>query len=154
MSSSLSPISTEQYSKHDNQIFLTLSFTAMLSFTFGNYCLTYMTREAGLYTILYYSVGSTFISIFYYLIKMKRQHRHGESIWPNQNIINDGIFSFMNAFRLFLNCCIYCLCQVLIVMTIYFCAEAKINTGLITSIWALTPFFFAVCDYKYFGVKL
>ena len=154
MSSSFSPISTEQYSKHDNQIFLFLTFTSMIGFTFGNYCLTYMTRKAGLLTIFYYSTGSTFIAVIYYIIKIKRQHRQGEGIWPNQNIINDGIFSFMNAFRLFCSFCIYFCVQTLIILTMHFCAEAKINSGLITSIWSLTPFFFALCDYKFFGVKL
>jgi len=40
------------------------------------------------------------------------------------------------------------------VLTMYFSALANINTGIITTIWALGPFFNAICDRILFNVKL
>ena len=42
----------------------------------------------------------------------------------------------------------------MITLTIYFAGLAKINTGLIVSIWSITPFGYALFDKILFGFKL
>lgn len=36
----------------------------------------------------------------------------------------------------------------------YFAARANLNTGVIVTIWSVTPLFMAICDYFIFDVKL
>ena len=123
-------------------------------FCAGNYTLSYLSKEAGFYTIFYYSVGSTFISILYYVVKMRKQYKSNGTIWPDQNIIKQGKIKCINLFRFMLICLTYFLAQVMICLTLYYAALAQVNSGLITTIWSLTPFFFALVEYKVFGTSL
>ena len=56
--------------------------------------------------------------------------------------------------RFTIYCCNYFLTQNMITLTIYFAGLAKINTGLIVSIWSITPFGYALFDKILFGFKL
>lgn len=64
---------------------------------------------------------------------------HRDGSWNKSNVILFVIYSVNQVFQL-----------TMIQGTIYLCVLAQVNAGLITSMWAITPFFSATLDAIFF----
>ena len=66
---------------------------------------------------------------------------NGQTDWGNI-----GWFTFY--------CLNYLAYQILVVLTFFFCLLAKVNAGVVTTIWSITPLFAAMFAYILFGERL
>ena len=101
---------------------------------------------------MYFATGPILTALIYdFHAGYKNSKKPGGKFWVDQNLVKCGKIVWINVFGFFIFCLIYLLVQNLAFITMWFCALAGINVGVITVIWAISPLFLAVSDYFLFG---
>ena len=70
------------------------------------------------------------------------------------NLLKNGTIIKRNLLGFLLFCLVFTLFQGIAITTMWLAALANVNTGLITVIWAVNPFFMSVVDYILFKRRL
>ena len=126
----------------------------ILAFSASFFFKTELVHKNGYVSVLYTSTGTVITCLMYDGYKCYASWKQNGVFWNNQNVIVDKKLVKSNLLG-FIG---YCMMQVLILnmvmFTIYFSVLADLNTGIGTSIWALTPFMMSLGDHLFFGHKL
>ena len=123
-------------------------------FTLCNESISEITAKVGPLCIFYFAPGCNITSAVYFLIKGAVNVKNGNGFWIDHNIKFNGKVSRQHAWGYFLYSLIYFLIQNMAFLTMYFSALAKVNVGLITTIWSVNPLFIAIMDFIIFKQQL
>lgn len=127
---------------------------AALTFMISSGTKAQMSADVGYESAFYKAIGVVVASLGYFLYKCVQTYKKERRFWNDQNIIVDGKFKCINL----LGFVVYSLAHfgilIFVVGSVYFAVEAGVNTGVIISIWSITPFFAALADYVMFRQTL
>lgn len=140
-----------EYKRKSNWIVCALCAATL--FTICNVSIDIVSTK-GMAGILYFSPGIVFSGLVYFSYSSILQRKAGNHAWVNWNLVVDGKLNRHNVFFLFLFSMIYLLIKVLAILTFYLYNLAKVNPGVITTIWSVGPLLNAVADYWLYGQKL
>ena len=135
-------------------LWIALSFTASLLFCMSNFLKAFLSSEVGYLAVLYNSTGTVIVCLIFNISEATQNYKKKGVFWNDQNLIKEGKLSIRNMLGFLSYCCFQVIILNMVMFTIYFSVLADVNTGIITSIWSVTPFFMSLADYLFFGVTL
>ena len=132
-------------------MWIVYAFGAAFCFTLCNAAISEITSKVGPLCIFYFASGSILCGAVYNILQSYKNYLTKGKIWNDQNIVVDGKLSQRNLLGFIVYCLNYFMIQNLAFLTMYFAAKAKINVGVITTIWSINPLFMAFADYMIYG---
>lgn len=109
-----------------------------------------MSEDVGYEAMFYNAFGACFSSLVYFLYKCIETYKKEGRFWNDQNIIVDGKFKCANFVGFMAFSLVHFGILIFVLGSVYFAVEAGVNTGIIISLWSITPFLAAIVDYVMF----
>jgi drug/metabolite transporter (DMT)-like permease len=113
-----------------------------------------VSSNAGPACIIYFISGNIIMGLYNHFTLSWKSYKSGRSFWNHQNIVKHGKTNTKNLIGFIAYCFNYLLIQNLAILTLYCAMKAKINVGVIITLWNISPLFMAILDYFIFREKL
>lgn len=138
--------------KPRNKAFISIAFMASFLFAISNWFKTKLASKVGNKQIFYTAPGLLLASLVYNCFQTYKAYLSGKSY--NWGLYEKGRVNRVKMLAYIVICFIQLCVLNLIMLTINSSVLAKVNTGLITSVFSVTPFFSALLDQIFFNLRL
>ena len=144
----------EDHPKASRRSWLIYAFLCSFAFAAEFVFLVQITEVVGPVCIFYNTSGGIIIGfVYYFYIGVVGPCFRGKKM-KDQNFILDGQIKWRNVVGMVAYCLLLIACEVFVYLTLFFSKRAKINPGIITTIWSVDPLFMAFSDKVFFKQKM
>ena len=144
----------EENFKPESNLWLPQAFISSLMFMATNAAKAELATTSVYQSILYIAPGAALGSLAYQLYHASLHSRETGVFWNNQNVVIGSKVNNRNLKYFIANLLSLVYVVLFVNLTIYLAQKAKVNLGLVLSLWGLSPIMISVADKVIFGAQL